>query len=78
VIPEPNQFVTVVDEFDRFGAAQVVIATLVNWLRTHRQLDAICKELVSIGSKSCNLSHRSSPRIPSVHAGWRGCSEPTW
>jgi hypothetical protein len=62
--------VTVVDEVDQFGAEQVVITTLINWLRTHRHLDAICKELVSIRSRSCNLSYRNSPQSPaSARAG---------
>ena len=47
-IPEPNQFVAVVDEVDPFGAEQVVITTLVDWLRIHRYLDAVCNELILI------------------------------
>lgn len=71
---ELDQLVPMVDQVEQLGAEQVVIGTLVDWLRTHRHLDAVCKELISIGPKSCNLDHRHSPRTPSIHAGWQGCS----
>lgn len=72
-----DQLVPVVDQVDEFGAKQVVIRTLVDWLRTHRHLDAVCRELISIRSKSCNLGHRRSPQNTSDNAGSPSCSERT-
>ena len=48
---ELDQLVAVVDEVDQLGAEQVVIGPLVDWLRTHQHLDAVCKKLLSIGSQ---------------------------
>lgn len=52
--------VTMVDQVAQFDTELVVTGKLVDWLRTHQHLDAVCKELISIGPQSCNLHQRRS------------------